>query len=657
MSAQYRLSRPALLWQFIAIAVVVVPHLSHLPIWLLLLILATVGWRLMVHMGRWSFPHWSIRTLISLAACGGVFLSYGGIGGVNGMVALLIAGFSLKSLEIHKRRDALLVVYVAYIVATSALLFDQSVWMAAYVLIAVQLTTAALLAIYQTHNVDIGRPFRTSAVMMMQALPLMLVLFIIIPRMGPIWNLKMEVGAARTGLSDTMSPGEITNLTRSSEVAFRVRFEGERPPQNALYWRAMTYPDFDGRSWYRDEARDRQRVPTESLEIQRPVLKYELMLEATGSRYIPTLDMPLATPIGVRLNPDMTLRLNYPLQKREEYSLESALQYRLTAQGEALNYVRELSLPIGNRRTRELARRWYTETGSGEAFIARLMAFYNGRFTYTLKPPKLGRDSIDKFMFETQRGFCGHFSSSMVFMLRSVGIPARVVAGYQGGEWNPYENYLVVRQYDAHAWVEAWLPQKGWVRIDPTAAVAPERIERPSEELFSEEEDFLRDAPLGGLTVGRNSLLADLWMQWDAISYGWQQWVVNYHSHQTDVLKRLLGEITPLRLALALLIPFSFVMCLVALKLFWRRWNLVRDRHDQALERLSQRLHNKSGLGRQPGETVKNYSDRVAEIRPDLALHMQEIAYCYELMRYAGDDTGSAARRMLVLVRQCQAKV
>lgn len=657
MSEQYRLSRPALLWQFVAISVVVVPHLSHLPVWLLLLIVATVGWRLMVHMGRWSFPHWSIRALFSLAACGGVFLSYGGIGGVNGMVALLIAGFSLKSLEIHKRRDALLVVYVAYIVASSALLFDQSVWMAAYVLIAMQLTTAALLAIYQTHNVDMGRPFRTSAVLMMQATPLMLVLFIVIPRMGPIWSLKMEVGGARTGLSETMSPGEITNLTRSSEVAFRVRFQGDRPPQSALYWRAITYPDFDGRSWYRDEARDRQRVPTESLEIQRPVLKYDLMLEATGSRYIPTLDMPLSTPIGVRLNPDMTLRLNYPLQKREEYVLESALHYRLTTQGEALNYVRELSLPIGNRRTRELARRWYAETGSGEAFITRLMAFYNGSFTYTLKPPKLGRDSIDMFMFDTQRGFCGHFSSSMVFMLRSVGIPARVVAGYQGGEWNPYENYLVVRQYDAHAWVEAWLPQKGWVRIDPTTAVAPERIERPSEELFSEEEDFLRDAPLGGLTVGRNSVLADLWMQWDAFSYGWQQWVVNYHSHQTDVLKRLLGEITPLRLALALLIPFTFVMCLVALKLFWHRWTLVCDRHDQALERLSQRLHNKSGLGRQPGETVKNYSDRVAEIRPDLALYMLEIAYCYEQMRYAGDDTGSSARRMLNLIRQCQSKV
>ncbi|MDI3326498.1 DUF3488 and transglutaminase-like domain-containing protein [Pontibacterium granulatum] len=657
MSEQYRLSRPALLWQFIAIAVVVVPHLSHLPSWLLVLIVAAVGWRLMVHMGRWSFPHWSIRTLFSLAACAGVFLSYGGIGGVNGMVALLIAGFSLKSLEIHKRRDALLVVYVAFIVATSALLFDQSVWMAAYVLIAVQLTTAALLAIYQTHNVDMGRPFRTSAVMMMQAIPLMLVLFIVIPRMGPIWNLKMDVGSARTGLSDTMSPGEITNLTRSSEVAFRVRFEGKRPPQNALYWRALTYPDFDGRSWYRDEARERQPVPTESLMIQRPVLKYDLMLEATGSRYIPTLDMPLSAPVGVRLNPDMTLRLNLPLQKREEYSLESALQYRLTAQGEALNYVRELSLPIGNRRTRELARSWYAETGSGDAFIARLMAFYKSSFTYTLKPPKLGRDSIDKFMFETQRGFCGHFSSSMVFMLRSVGIPARVVAGYQGGEWNPYENYLVVRQYDAHAWVEAWLPQKGWIRIDPTAAVAPQRIERPSEELFSEEEDFLRDAPLGGLTIGRNSLLADLWLQWDAFSYGWQQWVVNYHSRQTDVLKRLLGEITPLRVALALLIPFAIVMCLVALKLFWRHWHLVRDRHDQALERLSQRLAHKSGLGRQPGETVKNYSDRVAEIRPDLALYMQEIAYCYEQMRYAGDDTGSSARRMLNMIRQCQTKV
>lgn len=656
MSEQYRLSRPALLWQFIAIIAVVIPHLSHLPLWVLAAIVITIGWRLMVHIGRWSFPHGSIRALFSVMACGGVFLSYGGVGGVNGMVALLIAGFSLKSLEIYRKRDALLIVYVAYIVATSALLFDQGIWMAAYVLIAIQLTTAALLAIYQTHNVDMGRPFRTSAVLMMQALPLMLVLFIVIPRMGPIWSVKLDVGNARTGLSEAMSPGDITNLTRSSEVAFRVEFEGEPPPQSALYWRAMTYPDFDGHRWYRDDRVQRLQA-TEYVETQQPLLRYSLMLEATGRRYVPALDLPVSVPGGTRLSQDMTVSRDRPINNREQFDLAASPVYQLTPQGSTLNYIRELTLPASNPLSRKTAREWYSRSESSEAYIRMLLTYFNLNFTYTLSPPKLTGNRIDRFLFSTQEGFCGHFAGSMVFMLRAVGIPARVVVGYQGGEWNPYEKYLMVRQYDAHAWVEAWLPEKGWIRIDPTAAVAPERIERPSEELFNEDEDFLAESTFASLILDKDGFLADLWMQWDAFSFGWQRWVVNYHRYQIDFLGRLLGEVTPLRLALALLIPFVLVMVLVTLRLFWHRWNSPKDPHDLALERLSRRLEQKAGLGRSPGETVRGYCERVADVRSDLAADLREIAGCYEQVRYAGSEDVSVAKQLLVAVRQCQSKV
>ncbi|MCO4757568.1 MAG: DUF3488 domain-containing transglutaminase family protein [Oceanospirillaceae bacterium] len=657
MSDQFRLSRPALMWQFIAIIAVLVPHLTHLPLWVPAAIAGTIGWRLMVHTGRWSFPHWSVLALFSFLACGGVFFSYGGVGGVNGMVALLIAGFGLKSLEIYRQRDALLVVYVAYIVAGSALLFDQSIWMAAYVLVAIQLTTAALLAIYQTHNVDMGRPFRSSAVMMMQSLPLMLVLFILIPRMGPIWSLKMDVGGAKTGLSETMSPGDITHLTRSSDVAFRVEFKGEPPPQSALYWRVMTYPDFDGLRWYKGKQQDPRPQITESLQMKQPTYRYSLMLEPTGRMYIPALDMPVSVPDGVELNSDITFQRANPINTREQFDLHSAAQYRLAVKSNALNYRRELSLPLTNPRSRETAREWYTRAGSPEAYIRMLMAFYHLNFTYTLSPGKLQGNQIDQFLFSSQKGFCGHFAGSMVFMLRSVGIPARVVAGYQGGEWNPYEKYLLVRQYDAHAWVEAWLPRKGWVRFDPTAAVAPERIERPAEELFSEQESFLEDTPLGSLLVRKDSMFADLWLKWDALSYGWQQWVVNYHRYQNDFLTRLLGEITPLRVALALLIPFMLVMTLVALRVFWHSWNNPKDPHDQALEKLSQRLERKAGLGRSPGETVKRYCERVADVRPDLAEVLSQIAGRYEQMRYAETDQLDAGKELLAWVRRCHSKI
>ncbi len=656
MKQIYRLSRAALLWQFITIVVVVLPHLSHLPLWIPATVLGTIAWRLMVHTGRWSFPGTLVRTLFSLLACGGVIVSYGGINGVNGMVALLIVGFSLKSLEVYNRRDALLIVYIAYLVAASALLFDQGIWTAAYVLLAVQVTTAALTAIYQSRDADLARPFRTSAILMMQALPLMLVLFILIPRMGPLWSVKMDLGGARTGLSDEMTPGDITRLTRSPQIAFRVTFDGAPPPQHRLYWRALTYPDFDGKRWYRSALLDRQGIPTENLYYDAEPLSYTVLMEASGQNYVPVLDMPMSLPQGYEMQPDMTVRSDKAFISRREYAVTSTLRYMLSPQNSPLDYRRELSLPYSNPKSREQARQWYREAGSAEAFIQRLMDFFNQKFSYTLSPPKLGANGIDQFLFDSQAGFCGHFSGAMVFMLRSVGIPARVVAGYQGGEWNPYEGYLAVRQYDAHAWVEAWLPEKGWVRYDPTAAVAPERVEKPSEELFAEQEAFLQDSPLGSFALDAGDWFNDMRQQWDAFSFSWQRWVVNYHLQQNQVLRDLLGAITPFRLALALLLPFALVMSLVALRLLWRSRKATKDPYDRALERLVQQLA-KSGLGRAPGETVKNYCARVAEIRPELEPLLQRIADCYEQMRYAGGDSHTQGKVLMVLLRECQAKV
>lgn len=656
MKSLYHLSLTAFLWQFIAIIVAVAPHLSHLPIWIPLMVLCAIGWRLMVHTGRWSFPHWSIRAVFSLAGCFGVFISFGGINDVNGMVALLVVGFGLKSLEIHSRRDALLVVYVAYLVATSTLLFEQGIWVAAYVLISVQVTTAALMALYQSRESDLARPFRSSALMMMQALPLMLVLFIIIPRMGPLWSVKMDMGGARTGLSDQMAPGDITRLTRSSDIAFRVFFDDENPRQRELYWRAMTYSDFDGVRWFNVARDSEESRVAETLYVAESKVSYKVTMEPTRQSYVPSLDLPMNVPMGYKMQPDMTLRSDKPFTDRRDYKLTSTINYQLSPEGSVFNYERELRLPLNNPKSRRAARVWYRESGGAEAYIQRLMSFFNAQFIYTLSPPKLGHDGIDQFLFQTQKGFCGHFSGAMVFMLRAVGIPARVVAGYQGGEWNPYEGYLVVRQYDAHAWVEAWLPGQGWVRLDPTAAVAPDRVEYPSDTLFAAQEGFLDDTPFGSFTVGAGGWLTDMRQQWDALTFSWQRWVVNYHLQQNQFLLGLLGAVTPLRVALALLIPFALVLALVALRLLWRSRVTVKDPYDRALDNLSNQLA-KSGLGRAPGETIKNYCKRVSDVRPELESELQKIADYYEQMRYAGGESHELGPRLMTLLKQCQSQI
>lgn len=655
----YQLPRSALIWQFVAMGVVVVPHLSYLPLWMPLALLLAMGWRLQVHMGRWSHPPHSVRALLSLCACGGVFLSFGGVGGVSGMVALLIAGFILKSLEIYQRRDALMVVYIAYLVAASALLFDQSIWLAAYILLSVQLVTAALIAIYQTHDPDdIGRPFRSSAVLMMQAVPLMLVLFILIPRIGPLWSLQLDLGGARTGLSEEMSPGDITRLTRSSDSAFRVQFEGEPPPRHLLYWRALTYPDFDGQRWYRDKQLDQRQPPFQSLEVGADRYRYQVMLEATGKTYAPVLDMPVEYPVSeYRLNQDLTLHRERPFNGRDQYQVASSARYQFARNRLAADYSRELRLPLSNPLAWQQAQQWYREAGSAEAYIQRLLSFFNQSFTYTLSPPRMTGNRIDQFLFESQRGFCGHFSSAMAFMLRAVGIPSRVVAGYQGGEWNPYEKYLLVRQYDAHAWVEAWLPGRGWVRFDPTAAVAPERIEQPADQLFEQQDAFLEDAPLGSLMLGKDSMLANLRLKWDSLAFGWQRWVVNYHRQQAGFLQDLLGGLTPWRLALALLLPFGVVMGAVALWLLVRGRNPAQDACDRALMRLSEKLEQKGGLGRSPGESIAAYCRRVAEIRPELEELLLQIAGMHEQMRYAEDSDPRLIPQLVKLIRHCTARV
>lgn len=654
MSARYQLNRTALVWQLIAGALVVLPHLSHLPIWLPLLALGALGWRFLVHRGRLSYPNRVARLMLVLACSLALVVSYGGVAGINGMVALLIMGFALKSLEIFSRRDALLVTYLAYLVAASALLFEQGIWMAAYVLLSVQVTTAALIATYQTRQQDWARPFRSSAFLMMQALPLMLVLFVVIPRMPPLWSVNIPSGSAKTGLSDTMSPGDITRLTRSAEVAFRVQFEGPPPAQSQLYWRAMTYPDFDGRRWYR--AADLQAGVTQRLHAASNEVRYSVLLEATDQHYVPALDLPVITPGGYTLLPDATLYRQQAFTGRDQYRLTSVLDYTLGGEREVLDFTRELTLPEGNPRSRAAALQWYREAGGAEAYIAALNRYFNRSFYYSLRPPALGNHSVDQFMFDTRKGFCGHFAGAMVFMLRTAGIPARVVAGYQGGEWNPYEGYLLVRQFDAHAWVEAWLPEQGWVRLDPTAAVSPARVERPAEELFNHQDGFLDEAPLSGLTLRAGSWVSGLRLQWDAINFGWQRWVVNYHTQQNHLLQRLLGAVTPWRLALALLAPFALVMAIVAVKLLWQTRSKPQNRFDRELGRFSLALAGQ-GMARRPGETVSNYCRRVADVRQELTPLLTEIGACYDQLRYAGADPAVSGERLIRLLRECRAKL
>ncbi len=644
------ISRTAVVWQLLAVLLVVLPHLSWLPLWVPALVVITIGARLMIHSGRWSFPHWSVKAVLVLAACAGLILSFNHQAGPETMVALLVVGLALKLLEVYHRRDALVVLFVTLFVAATAFLFNESVWMAAYILLTVTLVLAALNSIQQSNQS--GRyadNLKTALRLQLPAIPFMLVLFFLFPRLEPFWSVTIDSGQGTTGLSDQLSPGDVGKLAQSDELAFRATFNGAVPPPEQRYWRSLVLSEFDGRRWSRAEPHLRAQLRPEKLTSLTSGQRYEVIMEASGRPWLVALDQPLAASAGVRMTPVRTLMLDQPLERRRQYGVDSVAQYQLQPLLTAQEGRRYLQLPSqGNPQSRALARQLVAESGGEAGEVVRLLlARFNREFIYTLEPGRLGHDSIDQFLFESKQGYCEHFASATTFLLRSAGIPSRVVAGYQGGEWNPYERYLQVRQYDAHAWVEYWLPEQGWQRLDPTAAVAPERVRSSAQEYFRANERRFSGAGLG-MKVG---WLRDLRQRYDAFNYAWHRWVLNYQGQQASLLRDWLGGGERWRKILAWLLPTALVFGLSAWWLLRPRRVRLKDPLERALKHLQQRLETLQ-MERLPAESVAMWLQRIAEHWPEQRALMLRLAFLDDRQRYSAHAEQRQRTEMLQLCRQ-----
>lgn len=629
------ISRTAVVWQLWAVFLVMLPHLQWLPLWVPALVIVTIGSRLMIHSGRWSFPHWSVKTLLVVASIAGLILSFNHRAGPETMVALLVVGLALKLLEIYHRRDALIALYVTLFVAATTFLFNESIWIAVYVMVVIVLVLAALNSIQQASSAHRYRDnLKTSLRLLLPALPFMLVLFFLFPRLEPLWSVTIDGGQAKTGLSDEMSPGDVGALAQSGELAFRATFKGQEvPPPEQRYWRSLVLSEFDGRRWTRPEPRVRSQMRAEQLIPLSSGQNYEVIMEPSGRPWLVALDQPVVVQSGVRVTPVRTLRQDVPLERRRQYQVNSVMQYRLQPELSPQEARQYLQLPPrGNPESRALARQ-LLDAGGGEpgALIEHLLTRFNREFVYTLEPGRLGRDSIDQFLFEAKQGYCEHFSSATAFVLRSAGIPARIVTGYQGGEWNPYERYLQVRQYDAHAWVEYWMPGEGWTRLDPTSAVAPERIRSSAQEFFSANESRFANAGVG-LQVG---WLQDLRRRYDAFNYAWHRWVLNYQGEQSGLLRNLLGGTEQWRKIVAWLVPTALVFGLVAWWLLRPKRVRLKDPLDRQLQRLQQRL-SLNGAERCPTESLAMWLQRIADRWPEQKALMLRLAYLDDQQRYAG---------------------
>jgi len=653
----WQINRHALIWLLLAFVAVIFIHSAHLPHWIIVAALVAIICRVQRYRGAWPTPNRWIKLSLLALCLAGLFLEYGShLIGLEPMVALLVSTYALKLLEMEHRRDALLVVFLAFFVAAVQALFDQSIGNAAYILGCFLLVTAALVGLHQGDTkIQPLRPLMKAAVLLLQAIPLMMLLFIIMPRLGSLWAVPIQSHSAKTGVTDTMTPGDFSRLGRSADLAFRVSFDGAIPRQHKLYWRGLVLSNFDGRQWSRSAPDDfnyggfdkggilqwfgRQTQPWDSLieRLGQP-LHYSVVMEPSQQPWLYSLPTPLPKSTGIALTRDFRLLSSTSVTTKKQYEVDSWLDYKIAA-NDVSDYRRatELQIPRGyNPRTVELAQRWRRQNSNDKALVRKVLGLYNPKFVYTLQPPLLGKHSVDEFLFETQRGFCEHFSSSFVFFMRAAGVPARVVAGYQGGERHP-DNYLLVRQYDAHAWAEVWLAGEGWVRVDPTAAVAPERIEANLEEALRDKEGFLADSPLSLMRFRHINWLNNIRLQLDSLNYSWARWVLGYDAIQENLLEKWLGSYSPLRIALALLIGGGGMLGLLALWQLRHRFSSKHDELDRAFLQLCKKLA-KAGIPRISGEGPRAYAQRVAEQRPDLAREVKAINSVYEHMRYGNES-------------------
>ena len=480
-----RLSRLQFALVGASVLAAVLPHLWRLTPAYSALVVAVFAARMLQRLrGGARIPAWLKLPLVLIFPLF-VILHYGNIFGREPGSALACAMLVLKLLETETRRDARAAVCFASFVLMSALLFNSSLSLALLLFAALALFLATLRELEPRPARATPLPWRRAlleglrggAAALLAAVPLALCVFAFFPRLGsPLWGRPNDV-SARTGLGDNMAPGTIQELLLDDSPAFRVAFDGAPPPRELLYWRGPVLWHFNGRAWMRPEYLLGGR-PFSDIQAIGAQFGYEVMLEPTDRHWMLALDVPTQIPDGAARGSDMSLISRAPIDHLLRYHIASAPRYKLEATLDREHRRLALQLPPGfDPLATEVAQRWRRELHTDDAVIAAALALFHRDFTYTLTPPELGRDSVDEFLFSTQQGYCEHFSSAFTFLMRAAGIPARVVTGYQGGYFNGVGNYYVVRQSDAHAWSEVWLEGRGWVRVDPTAAVSPQRVQ------------------------------------------------------------------------------------------------------------------------------------------------------------------------------------
>ena len=628
----------------LALAIVGAPHALRAPWWLALLTAGLFGWRAFVLARHQPLPATWLLVAVALVAMYGVWSEYRTVfGRVPGIVLLLLFA-GLKLMETRTHRDAAAVAFLCYFLLITNFLYSQGIGEAVLMCIALAVITVTLVG-FSAPQRSLRANSRTAAMLLAHAVPAALVLFLLFPRVqGPMWGLPQDAQSAVTGLNDTMTPGTVAELAQSDALAFRADFTGPIPPPRQRYWRGPVLSEFDGQTWRAGPALVTQQQPR--LSGGTP-LRYSVLLEAHHRQWMFALESPAQRPPQTNYSIDGHLVSIAPVRTRIRYDMTSVADAESNPDEDPLLLRRTSRLPAGyNPKAKELAQEWRRASASELDIVSRAVEFFRrSAIAYTLEPPPLGHDSVDDFLFSTRAGFCEHFSSAFVFLMRAAGLPARVVTGYLGGDPNPVDGILTVRQSDAHAWAEVYLAGRGWVRVDPTAAAVPLRLDS----------GLARSVPgAAGLPLlMRQELqwLRGLRYNWEALVHQWNVRVLGYNAERQREFMSWFGmHGADWRNLVATLLG---AMCVfAAVLLAWSLRTHVRpDPVQAAWLRFCAKL-NAGGLARAPHEGPRDFAQRAMQVAPSASPAIRRISELYIALRYGRDRAAAQIAELKRLVRE-----
>lgn len=646
------------LFLLLVIGWVLAPQLARLPWWCSALALAVLCWRGWLAWTARALPsRWWLLAMLALTI-GATLLTHRTLLGRDAGVTLIVVLLTLKTLELRARRDAFVVFFLGFFTMMTNFFFSQSLLTAAAMLVALM---GLLTALVNTH-MPVGKPplreaALTAATMAALGAPIMLVLFLLFPRLAPLWGIPGDAMAGRSGLSGTMQVGSIAELALDDSIAMRIRFEGQPPSQSELYFRGPVLSTLRGREWQtlRSGFPSRMQDPA-NLRVSGEAIRYQVTLEPNNRPWIFVLDAAQARPELAGMDLRMTAQLQWladrPVSDLLRYAVQSHTRFSHGPDRRTAALQDFLDLPPGlNPRTLQWAtelRRDPRHAGDPSLLVdAAMQHLRTGGYSYTLEPGVYGQDTADEFWFDRRSGFCEHIASAFVILMRSLDIPARIVTGYQGGEFNGVDGYWTLRQSDAHAWAEVWLAGRGWVRVDPTSAVAPGRTGSLQR----------LQAPRGVIASALDAVSPAVWLNlratWEALNNRWNQWVLNYsQARQLDLLKDI-GFSSPSWEDLG----YVLIALIVLASLGGAAWTLWEHRqHDPWLRLLARAIRRlrAAGWSVAPNSPPRSIAAQVSrQLGPDdsAAQAISRWLLQLEALRY-GRRGAAAGEKLVTLQRQ-----